>query len=112
MPDQPHVGDQDGRVVPFRPRRDRRSSARLFLSNTHRTPVEDLSQYEHSGEADDYRHRMIINAFAFVATVLLILIGVWLADRMAELRRNDECLLSGRRNCSAITVPRHERHQR
>ena len=111
MPDQPHASDEDGRVVPFRPRRDRRNSARLFLSNMHRTPIEDLSQYERSDETDDYRHRMIINAFAFVATIILILIGIWLADRMAELRRNDDCLLSGRRHCNAITVPRHERQQ-
>ena len=111
MPDQPYASDEDGRVVPFRPRRDRRNSGRSFLSNTHRTPVEDLSKYERSGEADDYRHRMIINAFAFVATIILILIGIWLANRMADLRRDDECLLSGRRYCNTTIVPRHGRHQ-
>jgi hypothetical protein len=111
MPDRHHVNEPEGRVVQFRPRRERRGLARSFLSNAHRTPVEDLSKYERRGE-DDYRHRMIVNAFAFVATILLIGTAVWLADAMADLRRKDECLLQHRRNCNPIALPRHERYQR
>src|SRR4029450_13866030 len=110
MPDQPHIGEPEGRVVPFRPRRDRRGFPRSFLSNAHRTPVEDLSKYEPSDD-EDYRHRMIVNAFAFVATISLIGTGVWLADRMADLRRMDECLIQRRLNCNPVKLPRHERRQ-
>ena len=69
-----------------------------------RTPVDDLAKYARGGESDDYRHRMIVNAAAFLFVVALIGAGLWLADRMAELRRNQDCALSGRRNCMPIEV--------
>ena len=67
-------------------------------------PVDDLAKYARGGESDDYRHRMIVNAAAFLFVIALIGAGLWLADRMAELRRNQDCALSGRRNCMPIEV--------
>lgn len=95
-----------GRILPFRPRRTlppaRASSAR---EDTDRSPVQDLGKFEHSGEEDDYRHRMIVNVAAFVIAVLLILAGVWLATTMAQMRKNQDCVLSGRRGCTPVEAP-------
>jgi hypothetical protein len=66
--------------------------------------VEDLAKFERGPEIDDYRHRMWVNAAAFVFVVALIGAGLWLADSMASLRRNQDCVLAGHRNCAAIEI--------
>ena len=87
----------ESRVVNFR--------TRMAESRPPTTPpVDDLSKYEHGEESDDYRHRMIVNAAAFLAIVVLIGIGIWLADTMAAMRKNQDCVLSGRRGCSPVEV--------
>jgi hypothetical protein len=46
------------------------------------SPVPDLAENECPESDDEYRHRMIINALAFVSTTLLVLAGLWLANNM------------------------------
>ena len=70
-------------------------------------PVDDLAKYEQGTEVDDYRHRMIVNLAAFVFVVALIGAGLWLADTMAQIRKNQDCVLSGRRNCSPVEAIRN-----
>lgn len=53
----------------------------------------------------DARDRRAANIFLLVAGALLVGIGVWLANAMIDARRADECLSSGRRNCSPIETP-------
>jgi hypothetical protein len=72
-------------------------------------PVGDLSPYERTEDRDDYRHRMITNGAAFLVCVLLVMAGVWIADTMAEMRRDQDCVLSGRRGCTPIVVPTRSR---
>jgi hypothetical protein len=68
-------------------------------------PLEDMGRYEGSPEQpDDFRHRQLMNAAALVICVLLIITGVWIANKMAELRRDPDCVLAGRRNCAEITI--------
>jgi hypothetical protein len=67
-------------------------------------PVEDLTKYERSEGVDDYRHRMIVNVAAFLVVVALIGAGLWLADTMAAMRKNQDCVLSGRRGCTPVEV--------
>ena len=67
-------------------------------------PVEDLAKYERNEGSDDYGHRMIVNIAAFIFVVALIGAGVWLADTMASMRKNQDCVLSGRRGCSPVEV--------
>ena len=55
---------------------------------------------------EEARDRRAANIFLLVAGVLLVGIGVWLANAMIDARRADECMSSGRRNCSPIEVPR------
>jgi hypothetical protein len=91
--------DSKRRVLPFR-----RGPA-----GAHRPippAADDLAKYERGGETDDYRHRMIVNAAAFLFVIMLIGAGLWLADTMAQLRRNQDCVLSGRRNCVPVEVNR------
>lgn len=66
-------------------------------------PVADLAKYAQSCEApEDYRHRMIVNAAAFAFVLALIGAAVWLADTMAEMRRGQDCVLSGRHGCTPV----------
>ena len=66
------------------------------------SPVEDLTKYERSDGTDDYRHRMIVNFAAFFLVVVLIGVGIWIADTMAAMRKNQDCVLSGRRGCTPV----------
>ena len=63
-----------------------------------------LSQYERDDNPDDYRHRMIVNLAAFLFVLLLVCVGYWLADTMARMRKDQDCVLSGRRGCSPVSV--------
>ena len=85
----------EGRVVPFR----RRGS--LFgINRPQPSPVQDLERFERTDEDDDYPHRMWMNAMATVVIVLLIAGGIWIANSMATMRKNQDCFLSGKRNCN------------
>jgi hypothetical protein len=91
--------DRERRVLPFR--RGRAGASRPIPP-----PTDDLAKYERGGEPDDYRHRMIVNVAAFLFVIVLIGVGLWLADTMAQLRRNQDCVLSGRRNCIPAEINR------
>ena len=51
------------------------------------------------------RDRRAANIFLLVAGAVLVGIGIWLANAMIDARRADDCMSSGRRNCSPIEVP-------
>ncbi len=68
-------------------------------------PVDDLAKYERDDAGDDYRHRMTMNMLALVATLMLIAAGFWLTSVLVEIRTQQDCFLSGRRNCFPIAVP-------
>jgi hypothetical protein len=71
--------------------------------------VSDLAKFERTQERDDYRHRMIVNAIALVFTVVLAAAGIWIAESMAVMRKNQDCALMGRKDCSPIQVPPGDR---
>lgn len=65
----------------------------------------DLSRYERRrDEPDDFRHRMLANVAALAFTVALTAIGIWLAMSIADLRKTQDCVLMGRRDCAKISV--------
>jgi hypothetical protein len=114
-PDHSDTPDDDHRVVPFTPRR---AGARgggwrwpLRTPQPPPPPVEGLAKYEGGdlGDDDDYRHRMMVNLAALAFTVVLALAGVWLVIQLADMRKNQDCVLSGRRNCAPIEVNAPER---
>jgi hypothetical protein len=48
---------------------------------------------------------MVMNLFAAAVVAVLVGCGLWLTDMIVQLRKNQDCVLSGRRNCVQITVP-------
>jgi cytoskeletal protein RodZ len=54
---------------------------------------------------EEERDRRAANIFLLIAAAVLIGVGVWLADAMIAAKKADDCLSSGRRNCSPIEVP-------
>jgi hypothetical protein len=84
-----HLSEADSRVVRFRPRtasshRSHRGKAPIGHSRPDYSAVPDLSKYEPPENADDYRHRMVVNAVALVFVILLILAGLWLLNGIAH----------------------------
>ena len=93
------------RILPFRPR------GSLFARPVPQpSPVEDLAKYERSTEEPgEYRHRMLMNGLAFAVTVLLVIVGIWIADIMAQMRKNQDCVLMGRPGCTPVDAPAQQR---
>jgi len=90
-----------GRILPFRPR------GSLFARNVPPPPpIADLGKYERGAEEpDDYRHRMAMNGLALLATIVLIAVGLWIAGVMAQMRKNQDCVLTGRPGCTPVEAP-------
>jgi hypothetical protein len=100
--------DEDARVIPFRPRNSTGPGQRSWrwpLRNAQHDASDDLAKYERGEVEDNYRHRMLVNLAGFAFTVVLAVAGAWLAMTMADMRKNQDCYLSGRRNCTPIDVP-------
>jgi hypothetical protein len=96
MIDREPASNEERRVLDFRRRGSTAAPAR------DPSPVADLAQYERSETDDDYRHRMIVNVVAFFFIVGLIGAGIWIADTMAAMRKNQDCVLSGRTGCTQV----------
>jgi hypothetical protein len=93
--------EPEGRILPFR-----RRGALFGRKRPPAPPLSDLAQYERRpDEPDDYRHRMLMNGLALMATVALVAAGIWIADVMAHMRKNQDCVLSGRPGCTPVEVP-------
>ena len=68
-------------------------------------PSDDFAEFEEDREPVDYRHRMLMNVIAVAVVTLLVGVGVWLADTIAAMERDQDCVLQGRQNCAPISVP-------
>lgn len=110
---QPITSEEEHRVLKFRPRTmahppgRRADQGDQAQPENARTEADDLSRYQRSrDEPDDFRHRMLANIAAFAFTVALTAIGIWLAASIADLRKTQDCVLMGRRDCAHISTPR------
>ncbi|MFD2183554.1 hypothetical protein [Rhodoplanes azumiensis] len=54
--------------------------------------------------ADDYRDRMVANLAGLAVLAILIAGGLWIAVTMADQRKSQDCVLSGRPACTPIPV--------
>ena len=54
---------------------------------------------------DEEGDRTPANIIMVVGFVLLVGGGIWLANAMIDARKADECISSGRRNCSPVESP-------
>jgi cytoskeletal protein RodZ len=55
-------------------------------------------------EAESEHDRRVANIFLLVFFVVVVGVGIWLANAMIEHRRIDDCMAQGRRNCQPIDV--------
>jgi hypothetical protein len=76
-----------------------------------REPHDDFAAYEQDpDEPVDYRKRMLMNVIAVAVVTLLVGAGVWIADTIADLQRDQDCVLQGRSNCAPIELPVRKSH--
>ena len=114
-PQRPVAAEEEHRVLQFRPRsalqtpawRGNAAQPRRQDPISERVVPEplDLSRYEKPREQeDDFRQRMLANVAAIAFTVALTAVGIWLAMSISDLRKTQDCVLMGRRDCARITT--------
>jgi hypothetical protein len=127
--DTTEPADQGGRVVLLRPRKGSHggTARRLSVIDPQNDPAwlreqrpDDEQRPDQAGalepedgkdqddkdqDAADNRFRMLSNIIGVALTAILIGTGVWLAHAIADMRKMQDCVLSGRRNCAPIELP-------
>jgi hypothetical protein len=56
-------------------------------------------------EPESESHRTAVNIGIAVFLAVLVGGGLWLANAIVDLRKTQDCVLSGRRNCAPISTP-------
>lgn len=51
------------------------------------------------------RERRLGNLVLLLVFVLLVGAGIWIANVMLDVRKTQDCVASGRRNCAPIDAP-------
>ena len=108
---QPIASDDEHRVLQFRPRPRPHSPAYRVGQTTAagrfpapcKRPV--ALRTGSLDEPDDFRQRMLANLAAVAFTVALMAVGIWLTMNIAGLRKTQDCVLMGRRDCAHISAP-------
>jgi hypothetical protein len=102
------IASEEHRVLEFRPRHSahplgqQRYPGRPPRQEDPHEP-NDLSRYERvREEPDDFHHRMLANVAAVAFTIALMAVGLWLAKSIADLRKTQDCLQMGRRDCMQV----------
>lgn len=103
----PRDDEERGRVVPFTPRVRNDNSRRRGGGPA--PLIDDIDKYARSAEDDNYRHRMVTNLLAFLVLCVIVYCGLWLANTMAQMRKDQDCVLTGRTNCALIRAPDNTR---
>jgi hypothetical protein len=98
---------QTAQVLQFRPRISDRLNSREVATQGH-DDFDHLARYEQDRDEDDenvnYPHRMLMNGIAVAVVTVLIGVGVLLADTIATMEREQDCVLQGRQNCAPIEL--------
>ncbi len=63
-----------------------------------------LPRHEPDDDPETDAERRNTNIFLAVAGILIVAGGIWLFDAIADSRKAQLCLESGRRNCNPIAV--------
>lgn len=116
-PDSPHAA-AFGQVLPFR--RPGQLPLPVLPTDLDVEPADDLAQYEQAREQDqdlqdldeviNYRQRTLMNVIAMVVITFLVSTGVWLADTIGDMERDQDCMMQGRVNCAPLelALPREQ----
>jgi len=68
--------------------------------------TDDFARFEQEPEERiNYRQRMFMNFIALAIVTLLLCAGVWIAGTIAELEKDQDCVLQGRSNCAPVELP-------
>lgn len=108
---RPIATDGEHRVLQFRRRNPAQRDLRTdVIVQPHHEGAKaeplDLARYERTREEpDEFRHRMLANIAAFAFTIALLAIGIWLAISISDMRKTQDCVSMGRRDCARITLP-------
>jgi hypothetical protein len=93
--------DEFGQVLHFPRRRPGQPPLRGPAGEAE--PADDLARYEEDqDEPVDYRRRMLMNVIAVAIVTFLIGAGVWIADSIADMQKDQDCIMQGRANCAPI----------
>lgn len=98
MPD--HPTSTSDKVVNIRTRRPFHPAPRAV-----EPPAEELEKFARHDEPDDFKHRMLVNLIAFGFVALLVVSALWLANSLATMRKDQDCVLSGKRGCTTVETP-------
>jgi hypothetical protein len=98
--------DTEPRVIKFAPRARTTPHPGLHDGQARSSKDPEKGGDDHSvdPESDNFRHRMLANGVAIVITIVLVAFGIWLATSIADLRKTQDCILMGRRNCAPIAT--------
>jgi hypothetical protein len=74
-------------------------------TNPHASPS-TVAPERRGGEdqADERPARGRAQVVVIILTVVLVVAGIWLAHVLADMRKVQDCLLSGRSNCAPLDV--------
>ena len=66
-----------------------------------------MSDQRHRGSdaPESDRERRKANLVLFAIFIIIVGGGLWLGNALLDARRADECMSSGRRNCTPVSVP-------
>jgi hypothetical protein len=62
-----------------------------------------------SNEDSDEGSRTVENLVLAGFFIVLVAAGIWLLGTMADVRKTQDCVAQGRRNCQTIEVPERSR---
>ena len=106
----PHDIPPSGQVLKFRlpGRLGRRPPLRAVrqAGSDEAEPTDHLAKYEQEDINVDDRRRMLMNVIAVAVVALLVELGVWIADTIADMEKAQDCAMQGRQNCAPIEAPR------
>ncbi len=106
-PPEAEAPPHTAQVLQFRPRVADRLNSREFFLSPQDDEFDHLAQYQQDQEDDEnvnYPHRMLMNGIAVAVVTVLIGVGVWLADTIADMEHDQDCVLQGRQNCAPIEL--------
>jgi hypothetical protein len=104
---EPRNDGKLGQVLPFPQRRrgaPKSPKGAGPVSETEPALIDDLARYEEDAPID-YRQRTLMNVIAVAIVTLLIAAGVWIADTIAVMEKDEDCVMQGRVNCAPIELP-------
>jgi hypothetical protein len=95
---------ETGSVILFRPRQTGfRTRGRGPLPQGAAGLRRPLSGHD---DDDDHLHRRI-HALGLAFCLILAVVGVWLANEFTEMKRIEDCVLSGRAGCIPLKMAAH-----